>query len=92
MRFDNRFFAILGSLLLVGGFIYFFSNIVAYVAIAWVLALILDPLKRFLQRRLRYRKFQAGSGLCAVLAMALGLWGAGAASRAFHPAHRATGQ
>lgn len=73
MRFDNRFFAILGTLLLVGGFVYFFSNIVAYVAIAWVLALILDPMKRLFQRRLRYRRFQASSGFCAVLAMALGL-------------------
>ncbi|MBK7410584.1 MAG: AI-2E family transporter [Saprospirales bacterium] len=75
MRINNRIIAIIIGVLATVAFVYFFSDIVVYVAIAWVLSLILGPLVHFFRRKLRFRKFQAGTALCAVLAMVVFLAG-----------------
>ncbi|MBK8490811.1 MAG: AI-2E family transporter [Saprospirales bacterium] len=75
MRINNRIIAIIIGVLATAAFVYFFSDIVVYVAIAWVLSLILGPLVHFFRRKLRFRKFQAGTALCAVLAMVVFLAG-----------------
>ena len=75
MRINNRIIAIILGVLVTAAFVYFFSDIVAYVAIAWVLSLILGPLVHFFRKKLRFRKFQAGTALCAVLAMVVFLAG-----------------
>ena len=75
MRLNNRIIAIiLGSLAAIA-FLYFFSNIVTYVVIAWVLSLILEPMDEFFQRKLRVGKFKIGKAFSAVLTMVVFLVG-----------------
>lgn len=69
MQLNKRILAITAGLLAAAVFVYFFSNIVVYVAIAWVLSLILEPLVRFFHKRLKIGKFQVGITFCAILAM-----------------------
>lgn len=69
MQFNKRVLAITAGILAAALFVYFFSNIVVYVAVAWVLSLILEPLVRLFHKHLRIRKFQVGITFCAVLAM-----------------------
>ena len=47
----------------------YFSSIVAYVLIAWVLSMIGQPFMRFFQNRLKFGKFQVGPNLAAVLTL-----------------------
>lgn len=75
MRLNNRVIAIIIGSLAALAFVYFFSNIVVYVAIAWVLSLMLEPMVRFFHRKLRIGKFQAGITFSAALAMLLFLAG-----------------
>jgi predicted PurR-regulated permease PerM len=67
MKLSNRTIALIASLLLMGSLLYFFTDIVAYVCIAWVLSMIGQPLMQFYRKHLKVWKFQAGPGLCAVL-------------------------
>ncbi|MFZ2899351.1 MAG: AI-2E family transporter [Saprospiraceae bacterium] len=69
MQFNKRVLAITAGVLAAALFVYFFSNIVVYVAIAWVLSLILEPLVRFFHKHLKIKKFQVGITFCAILAM-----------------------
>ena len=49
---------------------YFFSDIVAYVAAAWVLSLVGQPFMRFFKKHIRIGKyFQAGDTTCAILTL-----------------------
>lgn len=48
---------------------YAFSDIVAYILIAWVLSMVGEPIMNFLDRRLRFKKFKAGKSVCAVLTL-----------------------
>jgi predicted PurR-regulated permease PerM len=75
MQLNNRLWAILAGLLAAGVFVYFFSNIVIYVAVAWVLSLMLEPLRNFFQKKLRFRKFQIGPTFAAILSMIIFLAG-----------------
>jgi len=75
MRLNNRIIAIIIGSLAALAFVYFFSNIVVYVAIAWVLSLMLEPLVNFFHQRLRIGKFRLGITFCSVLAMLLFLAG-----------------
>ena len=75
MQLNNRLWAILAGLLAAGVFVYFFSNIVIYVAVAWVLSLILEPLRNFFQKKLRFKKYQAGPTFPAILSMIVFLAG-----------------
>lgn len=59
--------AIVVSLLMVTAIFYFFSNIVAYVLIAWVLSLIGQPLMHFFQQKIKIGKFRAGPSFSSVL-------------------------
>lgn len=69
MKIISRNIAIVVSLLLITALFYFFSNIVAYVLIAWVLSLIGQPLMRIFQNKLKVGKFRAGPSVCAFLTM-----------------------
>jgi predicted PurR-regulated permease PerM len=69
MQFNKRILAITAGVLAAALFVYFFSNIVVYVAVAWVLSLILEPLVRFFHKHLKIKKFQVGITFCAILAM-----------------------
>ncbi|MCP3933544.1 MAG: AI-2E family transporter [Bacteroidetes bacterium] len=69
MNSTTRYIAIAISILVIGALIYFFSNIVAYVLISWVLAMIGQPLMNFFQRKIHFKKYRAGRTLCAALTL-----------------------
>lgn len=75
MRPNNRIIAISLGFLVALAFIYYFSNIVVYVAIAWVLSLMLEPLVSFFTRNLRIGKFKLGVTFSAALTMIIFLAG-----------------
>jgi predicted PurR-regulated permease PerM len=67
MKNISRNIAIAVSILIVSAIFYFFSNIVAYVLIAWVLSLIGQPLMRFFQQKIQIGRFKAGPSFSAIL-------------------------
>ncbi len=70
MKFKSRYVALLIGLLIVIGIVYYFSSIVAYVMVAWVLSMIGQPLMRFFQAKIRIGRFQAGASTSALLTIA----------------------
>lgn len=71
MKNFSRYLAIAISVLIVAGIVYYFSDIVAYVLVAWILSMIGQPLMRFFQRKIRIGRFKAGPSLSAVLVIVL---------------------
>ena len=69
MKFSGRNIALVISLVLLMALMGYFSSIVAYVLIAWVLSMIGQPFMRFFQNRLKFGKFQVGPNLAAVLTL-----------------------
>lgn len=69
MKFFGRNFAILLSIILILALMSYFSTIVAYVLIAWVLSMIGQPFMNFFQKRLRIGKFKAGPNVAAALTL-----------------------
>ena len=69
MKISNRTLAIITGFLAAGALIYFFSSILTYVIIAWVLAMVGQPLMRFFQQKVRYKRFKIGPNLAAVLVL-----------------------
>lgn len=69
MKTRNRYIALALSILVILAVMYFFSDIVAYILIAWVLSMVGQPLNNFFRRRLQFGRFKAGPSLCAVLTM-----------------------
>ncbi len=65
----GRFVALFLVLLIVGLVWYFFSNIVVYVVISWVLSLMGAPVRRFYLRHLKFWRFQAGPSLASILTL-----------------------
>ncbi len=70
MKINSRYVALLVGILVVAGIIYYFSTIVAYVLVAWVLSMIGQPLMVFFQKRIRIGRYQAGPTLAATLTIA----------------------
>ena len=64
----SRYLAIAFSVLLLGFVFYYFSDIVAYVLIAWVLSMVGQPLMRNFQK-LKVGKFQVGPTIAATLTL-----------------------
>ena len=69
MKISSRTLALLASLLIMASLVYFFTDIVAYVCIAWVLSMIGQPLMYFFQKHLKFWKFRAGPNLSAMLTL-----------------------
>ena len=69
MKLSSRTITLLISLLILASLVYFFTDIVAYVCIAWVLSMIGQPLMRFFQSKVKIWKFRIGSNLSAVLTL-----------------------
>lgn len=65
-NFNRSLLWILGTALAVG-LLYYFSDIVTYLLLAWVLSLLGNPLMVFFQRRLRIGRFSAGPVSAALL-------------------------
>ena len=69
MKVSNRTLAIIAGVIAAGVLIYYFSSIVAYVIVAWVLSMVGQPLMRFFQEKLRYKHFSIGPNMAAVLVL-----------------------
>ena len=69
MKISNRTLALIASFLLIGALVYYFSDIVAYTLIAWVLSMIGKPLMNFYMRYIRIWKFRIGTNMAAVLTL-----------------------
>ncbi len=69
MKISNRTLALIASFLLIGALVYYFSDIVAYTLIAWVLSMVGKPLMNFYQQYIRIWKFRIGTNLAAVLTL-----------------------
>ncbi len=69
MKFSNRSIAFIVGFILLAVIVFFFSNIVGYVLVAWVLSMIGQPLMRFFQKHIKFWKFQAGPNLAAILTL-----------------------
>jgi predicted PurR-regulated permease PerM len=69
MTIFSRYAALFVSLLLIGIIVYFFSSIVGYVVIAWVLSMIGQPLMRFFMKKIKVGKWKAGPNLAAALTL-----------------------
>lgn len=65
----SRYIAAGFTLLVVGLIIYYFSDIVAYVLIAWVLSLVGQPFMRFFQTKMRIGRFRPGPIVSAILTL-----------------------
>ncbi len=69
MKLSSRTIALIVSLLLLVSLVYFFTDIVAYVCIAWVLSMIGQPMMRFFQNKIRIWKFRPGPNLAALFTL-----------------------
>lgn len=67
MNFFNRNALYLVGLLLLGAIVYYFSDIVTYILIAWVLSMLGRPLVVFFQKRFRIGKLRMGSTVASLL-------------------------
>ena len=63
----SRYIAIFISLIVIGIIFYYFSDIVAYVLVSWVLSLIGQPLMYFFQKHIKVGRFKVGPSLSAIL-------------------------
>ncbi|MEY3051969.1 MAG: hypothetical protein RLY31_1754 [Bacteroidota bacterium] len=69
MKNYNRTFALAASLALIGWMSWYFSDIVLYLCLAWVLSMIGQPLVRFFLRYGRIGKWNIGPAAAAVLTL-----------------------
>ena len=65
----GRYWFIILAVLLIATVVYFFSDIVAYVLIAWVITLVTEPITKFFLVKLNFRKRKWGPSLSALLTM-----------------------
>lgn len=66
-----RLFLIAISILIVVSVMWYFSSIITYVLIAWVISLLGEPMMRFLLNRLHFRKLKIGRDLAAITTVLL---------------------
>ncbi len=67
MKNISRYIAITISILIIAAVFYYFSDIVAFVLVAWVLSMVGQPMMRFFQRKIKIGKFKAGPSASAIL-------------------------
>jgi len=70
MKNINRYLLFVLAILLIGGVVYYLSDIVAYILIAWVLSMLGEPIMRFF-KRLKIGKFKIGSNMSAVFTLSI---------------------
>jgi len=69
MKNLSRYLALGFSLLVISLIVWYFSDILAYVLIAWVLSLVGQPFMNFFQSKIRIGKFRAGPAISAILTL-----------------------
>ena len=65
----SKYIAVAVSFLIIAAIFYYFSSIVAYVLIAWVISMMGQPLMNFFGKHLRIGKLSAGKNACAALTL-----------------------
>ncbi len=68
MKINNRTLALVVSLVLMGVLIWFFSDIIMYAVLAWVVSMLGQPLMRFF-KKIKVWKYQVGSNMAAALTL-----------------------
>ncbi|MCC6725001.1 MAG: AI-2E family transporter [Saprospiraceae bacterium] len=68
MKITNRTIALVVSLVLMGALFWFFSDIIMYAVLAWVVSMLGQPLMRF-YGKMKLGKFKVGSNLAAGLTL-----------------------
>lgn len=68
MKITNRTLALIVSLVLIASLLWFFSNIVMYAVIAWVVSMLGQPLMR-LYKKIKIWKYQVGSNMAAAMTL-----------------------
>ncbi len=67
MKINSRYIALFVGLVIIAAIVYYFSDIVGYVLVAWVLSMIGQPLMYFFQQKIKIGRFQAGPTSAALL-------------------------
>ena len=67
MNFWNRNLLVLLGVLALGALAFYFSDIVTYILIAWVLSMLGSPMVAFFQKRIHIGRFHMGSSLAAMI-------------------------
>lgn len=68
MKITNRSIALVVSLALIAALLWFFSDIIMYAVIAWVVSMLGQPLMRF-YKKIKIWKYQVGSNMAAGLTL-----------------------
>ncbi len=68
MKITNRTIALVVSLLLIAALIWFFSDIIMYAVLAWVVSMLGQPLMRFF-KKIKVWKYKVGSDMAAGLTL-----------------------
>lgn len=68
MKITNRTLALIVSLVLIGLLLWFFSDIIMYAVLAWVVSMLGQPLMRFF-KKIKIWKYQVGSDMAAALTL-----------------------
>ena len=63
----NRIWLWLIGALVLGAIVYYFSDILTYILLAWVLSMLGRPLMNFLQNKIRFRRWKMGAAGAAVM-------------------------
>jgi len=71
MKFNSKLLVLVFSLVILGALMYYFSDIVIYVIISWVLAMLGQPVMDFFRHRLRFSGLRFGEPLGALLTLIL---------------------
>ena len=71
LLFKNRYLLIGFTVLVLFLILYFFTNIVAYILISWILSLLGDPILQFILVKLKFEKIRGGKNLAAALTIML---------------------
>jgi len=69
MKNISRYLALAVGLLAIGALLYYFSTIVAYVLVAWVLSMMGQPLMHFFQHRVHIGRWHLGPSMAAALTL-----------------------
>jgi len=69
MKFNSKWLVVLFTLFILGFLIYYFSDIVIYVVISWVLAMLGQPIMNFFRTKLKFSKFKFGEVLSSILTL-----------------------
>lgn len=69
MNFLSRNFFLLLGMLVLGVIVYYFSDIVTYILIAWVMSMLGRPMVVFFQKNVRIGRFKMGDSTAALLSI-----------------------